>query len=89
MGAGAGADLGVAAWSGAWGGVEGVREVLVYGRDAAAWEVLLRGAGTGPRRWVRTGLGDVLHLPDGRPARSNEELVTVALALLATGTTGA
>ncbi|MFJ7208608.1 3-keto-5-aminohexanoate cleavage protein [Streptomyces sp. NPDC098789] len=63
----------------------GVREVLVYGRDAAAWGALLRGAGAGPHRWVRTGLGDVLLLPDGRPARSNEELVAVALALLAGG----
>ncbi|MFD7031903.1 3-keto-5-aminohexanoate cleavage protein [Streptomyces sp. NPDC059917] len=76
---------------GAGGGVDGsgaggVREVLVYGRDGAAWGALLRGAGVGPHRWVRTGLGDVLLLPDGRPARSNEELVAAALGLLATGT---
>ncbi|MDJ0381566.1 3-keto-5-aminohexanoate cleavage protein [Streptomyces sp. G-G2] len=62
-----------------WGGAT---EVLVHGCDAAAWDVLLRGAGTGPRRLVRIGLGDVLRLPEGRPARSNEELVAVARALL-------
>ncbi|MET3987285.1 3-keto-5-aminohexanoate cleavage protein [Streptomyces sp. PvR034] len=80
---------GAGGW-GAGGGVEvsaagGVREVLVHGRDGAAWGTLLRGAGMGPHGWVRTGLGDVLLLPDGRPARSNEELVAVAVALLATG----
>lgn len=50
--------------------------VLLYGRDAAAWPVLRLAArcGTG----VRTGAGDVTHLPDGRPARSNAELVTAA-----------
>lgn len=50
--------------------------VLLYGRDAAAWPVLRLAArcGTG----VRTGAGDVTHLPDGRPARSNAELVAAA-----------
>ncbi|MFJ4865763.1 MULTISPECIES: 3-keto-5-aminohexanoate cleavage protein [unclassified Streptomyces] len=55
--------------------------VLLYGRDAAAWPVLRLAArcGTG----VRTGAGDVTHLPDGRPARSNAELVAAARDLLA------
>ncbi|MFI7358850.1 3-keto-5-aminohexanoate cleavage protein [Streptomyces avidinii] len=55
--------------------------VLLYGRDAAAWPVLRLAArcGTG----VRTGVGDVTHLPDGRPARSNAELVAAARDLLA------
>ncbi|MFF4449566.1 3-keto-5-aminohexanoate cleavage protein [Streptomyces sp. NPDC001502] len=55
--------------------------VLLYGRDAAAWPVLRLAArcGTG----VRTGVGDVTHLPDGRPARSNAELVTAAREVVA------
>ncbi|MFG2992393.1 3-keto-5-aminohexanoate cleavage protein [Streptomyces sp. NPDC048257] len=55
--------------------------VLLYGRDAAAWPVLRLAArcGTG----VRTGVGDVTHLPDGQPARSNAELVAAARDMLA------
>lgn len=54
--------------------------VVLYGREAAAWPVLRLAArcGTG----ARTGVGDVMRLPDGRPARSNAELVTAARALL-------
>ncbi|MFD8632981.1 3-keto-5-aminohexanoate cleavage protein [Streptomyces sp. NPDC059656] len=54
--------------------------VVLFGRQAAAWPVLrLAGrCGTG----ARTGVGDVLHLPDGRPARSNAELVAAARAVL-------
>ncbi|WP_329103654.1 3-keto-5-aminohexanoate cleavage protein [Streptomyces sp. NBC_01439] len=54
--------------------------VLLYGRDAASWPVLRLAArcGTG----VRTGVGDVTHLPDGRPARSNAELVSTARDLV-------
>lgn len=50
--------------------------VLLYGREEAAWPALRLAArcGTG----ARTGVGDVLHLPDGRPARSNAELVAAA-----------
>ncbi|MFF1410775.1 3-keto-5-aminohexanoate cleavage protein [Streptomyces sp. NPDC058289] len=50
--------------------------VLLFGRGAAAWPVLRLAAryGTG----ARIGVGDVLHLPDGRPARSNAELVAAA-----------
>ncbi|MFE9635632.1 3-keto-5-aminohexanoate cleavage protein [Streptomyces sp. NPDC006463] len=53
--------------------------LLLYGREAAAWPVLRLAArcGTGGR----TGVGDVLHLPDGRPARSNAELVAAARAV--------
>ncbi|MGR4884511.1 3-keto-5-aminohexanoate cleavage protein [Streptomyces sp. LARHCF249] len=55
--------------------------VVLYGREAAAWPVLRLAArcGTG----ARTGVGDVLHLPDGRPARSNAELVAAAREQLA------
>ncbi|MFE9930412.1 3-keto-5-aminohexanoate cleavage protein [Streptomyces sp. NPDC005533] len=57
--------------------------VLVYGREAAAWPVLRLAArcGTG----ARTGVGDVLHLPDGRPARSTAELVAAARELIRRG----
>lgn len=50
--------------------------VVLFGREAASWPVLRLAArcGTG----VRTGVGDVLHLPDGRAARSNAELVAAA-----------
>lgn len=62
--------------------------VLLFGREAASWPVLRLAArcGTG----ARTGVGDVLHLPDGRAARSNAELVAAAeLARQAAGRPGA
>ncbi|WP_407839883.1 3-keto-5-aminohexanoate cleavage protein [Streptomyces sp. DSM 116496] len=51
--------------------------VLLFGRGPAAWPVLGLAAryGTG----ARIGVGDVLHLPDGRAARSNAELVAAAV----------
>ncbi|MGW0898790.1 3-keto-5-aminohexanoate cleavage protein [Streptomyces goshikiensis] len=55
--------------------------VLLCGRETAAWPVLRLAARCGAG--ARTGLGDVLHLPDGRPARSNAELVAAAVAELA------
>ncbi|WP_308346439.1 3-keto-5-aminohexanoate cleavage protein [Streptomyces sp. ISL-66] len=57
--------------------------VLLFGRDAAAWPVLRLAArcGTG----ARIGVGDVLHLPDGRSARSNAELVAAAVAVREAG----
>ncbi|MGW5397162.1 3-keto-5-aminohexanoate cleavage protein [Streptomyces sp. NPDC003952] len=57
--------------------------VLLFGRGAAAWPALRLAAryATG----ARIGVGDVLHLPDGRPARSNAELVAAAAGLLAAG----
>ncbi|MFF3213987.1 3-keto-5-aminohexanoate cleavage protein [Streptomyces sp. NPDC002886] len=50
--------------------------VLLFGREAAAWPAVRLAAryGTG----ARIGVGDVLHLPDGRVARSNAELVAAA-----------
>ncbi|MEU8433213.1 3-keto-5-aminohexanoate cleavage protein [Streptomyces sp. NPDC029216] len=53
--------------------------VVLYGREVAAWPVLRLAArcGTG----ARIGVGEVLHLPDGRPARSNAELVAAAVGL--------
>ncbi|WP_052758084.1 3-keto-5-aminohexanoate cleavage protein [Streptomyces yangpuensis] len=54
--------------------------VLLFGRDGASWPALRLAARCGTA--VRTGVGDVLHLPDGRPARSNAELVAAARELL-------
>ncbi|MFD8144300.1 3-keto-5-aminohexanoate cleavage protein [Streptomyces sp. NPDC059708] len=51
--------------------------VLFYGREAAAWPVLRLAARCGAG--ARIGVGEVLYLPDGRPARSNAELVAAAL----------
>ncbi|MEU8839429.1 3-keto-5-aminohexanoate cleavage protein [Streptomyces roseus] len=50
--------------------------LLLFGRGAAAWPVLRLAARCGAA--TRTGVGDVLHLPDGRPARSNAQLVAAA-----------
>lgn len=57
--------------------------LLLFGREAAAWPVLRLAARCGAA--ARTGLGDVLHLPDGRPARSNAELVAAARDIAAVG----
>ncbi|MFE7181725.1 3-keto-5-aminohexanoate cleavage protein [Streptomyces erythrochromogenes] len=54
--------------------------VLLFGRDGASWPVLRLAARCGTA--ARTGVGDVLHLPDGRPARSNAELVAAARELM-------
>ncbi|WP_411106638.1 3-keto-5-aminohexanoate cleavage protein [Streptomyces sp. cmx-4-9] len=54
-------------------------EVLLYGRESAAWPVLRLAARCGTGTGI--GLGDVLHLPDGRPAASNAELVAAARTL--------
>ncbi|WP_446459236.1 3-keto-5-aminohexanoate cleavage protein [Streptomyces yangpuensis] len=54
--------------------------VLLFGRDGASWPTLRLAARCGTA--ARTGVGDVLHLPDGRPARSNAELVAAARELL-------
>ncbi|MEV0412229.1 3-keto-5-aminohexanoate cleavage protein [Streptomyces sp. NPDC050448] len=57
--------------------------LLLFGREAAAWPVLRLAARCGAG--ARTGVGDVLHLPDGRPARSNAELVAAAREVLGSG----
>ncbi|MEV7584068.1 3-keto-5-aminohexanoate cleavage protein [Streptomyces erythrochromogenes] len=54
--------------------------LLLFGRDGAAWPALRLAARCGTA--ARTGVGDVLHLPDGRPAGSNAELVAAARELL-------
>ncbi|MET9636558.1 3-keto-5-aminohexanoate cleavage protein [Streptomyces virginiae] len=54
--------------------------VLLFGRDGASWPALRLAGRCGTA--ARTGAGDVLHLPDGRPARSNAELVAAARELL-------
>ncbi|WKV74870.1 3-keto-5-aminohexanoate cleavage protein [Streptomyces sp. PCS3-D2] len=54
--------------------------LLLFGRDGASWPALRLAARCGTA--ARTGVGDVLHLPDGRPARSNAELVSAARELL-------
>ncbi|WP_234327833.1 3-keto-5-aminohexanoate cleavage protein [Streptomyces sp. NRRL F-2664] len=83
-GVGAGTRAGGAAGAGAAlpGGLRGLppAAVVLFGRDAAAWPALRLAARCGAA--ARTGVGDVLHLPDGRPARSNAELVSAARALL-------
>jgi uncharacterized protein (DUF849 family) len=50
-----------------------------HGFDVATWEVLRRAKALG-HGW-RVGFEDTLVLPDGRPASSNAELVSAALAL--------
>jgi uncharacterized protein (DUF849 family) len=50
--------------------------VLLHGRDAEAWSVLDYGALL--EHHVRMGLEDTLHLPDGRRAKNNAELVALA-----------
>ncbi|MEU9037121.1 3-keto-5-aminohexanoate cleavage protein [Streptomyces sp. NPDC048352] len=63
--------------------------VVLYGREGAAWPVLRLAARCGAG--ARIGVAQVLHLPDGRPARSNAELVSAALGLrggAATATAG-
>ncbi|MGW4687450.1 3-keto-5-aminohexanoate cleavage protein [Streptomyces sp. NPDC004244] len=65
-----------------------VGPLLLYGREAAAWPVLRLAV-----RWgadARIGLGDVLRLPDGRPAGSNAALVAAAHEVVGAGagTTG-
>ncbi|MET9856837.1 3-keto-5-aminohexanoate cleavage protein, partial [Streptomyces sp. NPDC006450] len=50
--------------------------VLLFGREAAAWPALRLAARYGAG--ARIGVGDVLHLPDGRAARSNADLVAAA-----------
>ncbi|WP_240801794.1 3-keto-5-aminohexanoate cleavage protein [Streptomyces sp. A1136] len=74
--------------------VEGLRgppgvSWLLFGRDGAAWPALRLAARCGAG--ARIGVGDVLLLPDGRPARSNAELVAAAgreWARAATATAG-
>ncbi|MFJ3636427.1 3-keto-5-aminohexanoate cleavage protein [Streptomyces sp. NPDC090112] len=59
---------------------------VLFGRDAAAWPAARLAV-----RWgavVRTGVGDVLRLPDGRPARSNAELVAAAREIQRTESRG-
>ncbi|WP_079425377.1 3-keto-5-aminohexanoate cleavage protein [Streptomyces sp. Ag109_G2-6] len=61
--------------------------VVLYGREGAAWPVLRLAARCGAG--ARIGVGEVLSLPDGRPARSNAELVAAALLLWGGATTTA
>ncbi|MGW5343174.1 3-keto-5-aminohexanoate cleavage protein [Streptomyces sp. NPDC004050] len=65
-----------------------VGSLLLYGREAAAWPVLRLAVRCGAD--ARIGLGDVLRLPDGRPAGSNAALVAAAheVAGAGTGTAG-
>ncbi|MGW7063396.1 3-keto-5-aminohexanoate cleavage protein [Streptomyces sp. NPDC054904] len=55
--------------------------VVLYGREGAAWPVLRLASRCGAG--ARIGVGEVLHLPDGRPARSNAELVAAAMEITA------
>ncbi|WP_320782917.1 3-keto-5-aminohexanoate cleavage protein [Streptomyces sp. CRN 30] len=58
------------------------RPVLLHGEDDAAWPVLRLAARLSLA--TRIGLEDTLHLPDGRRATSNAQLLTEALPLLTT-----
>ncbi|MER7820720.1 3-keto-5-aminohexanoate cleavage protein [Streptomyces sp. NPDC096153] len=57
--------------------------VLPHGVDGGAWPVLRLAARRGSD--IRTGLGDVLLLPDGRPAESSAQLVAAAMRLTGAG----
>ncbi|SMD01872.1 3-keto-5-aminohexanoate cleavage protein [Lentzea albidocapillata] len=50
--------------------------IMLHGRDAEAWSVLDYAALL--EHHVRMGLEDTLHLPDGRRAKNNAELVALA-----------
>ncbi|SDL47183.1 Uncharacterized conserved protein, DUF849 family [Lentzea albidocapillata subsp. violacea] len=50
--------------------------ILLHGRDAEAWSVLDYAALL--EHHVRMGLEDTLHMPDGRRAKNNAELVALA-----------
>ncbi|MEU2390100.1 3-keto-5-aminohexanoate cleavage protein [Streptomyces sp. NPDC007369] len=63
-----------------------VGPVLLYGRGAAAWPVLRSAVRCGAD--ARIGLGDVLRLPDGRPAGSNAALVAAAQEAAGAGAAG-
>ncbi|WP_030244157.1 3-keto-5-aminohexanoate cleavage protein [Streptomyces sp. NRRL S-455] len=54
------------------------RPVLLHGEDGGAWPVLRLAGRLGLA--TRVGVEDVLVLPDGRPARSNAELVAAGLS---------
>ncbi|MER5720011.1 3-keto-5-aminohexanoate cleavage protein [Streptomyces sp. NPDC002132] len=54
--------------------------LLLHGQDEAAWSVLRLAATRGLD--TRIGFEDVLHLPDGTPARDNAALVREARAIL-------
>ncbi|MET9436559.1 3-keto-5-aminohexanoate cleavage protein [Streptomyces sp. NPDC006551] len=60
------------------GSAPGRAPVLLHGEDAGAWPVLRLARRLGLA--TRIGLEDTLFLPDGRPAGSNAELVTAAVA---------
>lgn len=54
------------------------RPVLLHGEDGGAWPVLRLAQGLGLA--TRIGLEDTLHLPDGRRALSNAQLVAQAVS---------
>ncbi|MFH8992103.1 3-keto-5-aminohexanoate cleavage protein [Streptomyces sp. NPDC017940] len=55
------------------------RPVLLHGEEGGTWPVLTLATRLNLAR--RIGIEDTLHLPDGRRARSNAELVAAALRL--------
>jgi uncharacterized protein (DUF849 family) len=50
--------------------------ILLHGRDDSAWPVFIHAARL--EHHVRMGLEDTLHLPDGRTAKNNAELIAMA-----------
>jgi uncharacterized protein (DUF849 family) len=55
-------------------------EQVHHGYGAACWRVNSRGLARG--HGIRTGLEDVILLPDGTPARDNADLVAAAMQLI-------
>lgn len=64
----------------ALGEVPGETSVLLHGEGTSSWPVLAEAVRRGLD--VRTGLEDVLVLPDGRPAQDNAQLVATVRRLL-------
>ncbi len=62
-------------------GISGAVPRLLHGDAATAWALIREAARRGYQ--ARVGLEDTLMLPDGDIAESNEQLVSIAIALMA------
>ncbi len=62
-------------------GISGAVPRLLHGGDTTAWALIREAARRGYQS--RIGLEDTLRLPDGKPAESNEQMVSIAIALMA------
>ncbi|MEL6234935.1 MAG: 3-keto-5-aminohexanoate cleavage protein [Pseudomonadota bacterium] len=63
------------------------RPILLHGEGRSAWAMVARAAALGLD--TRIGLEDVTHMPDGRPATSNADLVAAARKIMAEHGVGA